>query len=259
MSDWRALDGKLAGWSCGKDPRLVFAHGFTQTSNSWKPIAEELAASGYESVVVDLPGHGATTDGNVDLREAAAMLTEMCGLAVYVGYSLGGRLCLHAASMRPESVQGLALVGASPGIADSNERAIRRTADDRMAEHILGVGVDAFLDEWLSRPLFDGLTFDVQGRADRLNNTAEGLAASLRYAGTGVQESLWPHLDELTMPVIAIAGQLDLKFADIGRRIAEAVPQGRFVEVPASGHAAHLQSASHVTAILHKWLAEISY
>jgi len=89
MSDWRALDGKLAGWSCGEGPRLVFAHGFTQTSNSWKPIAEELAASGYESVVVDLPGHGATTDGNVDLLETAAMLTEMCGTAVYIGYSLG--------------------------------------------------------------------------------------------------------------------------------------------------------------------------
>jgi len=259
MSDWRALDGKLAGWSCGEGPRLVFAHGFTQTSNSWKPIAEELAASGYESVVVDLPGHGATTDGNVDLRETAAMLTEMCGTAVYVGYSLGGRLCLHAASMRPESVQGLALIGASPGIGDSNERAIRRAADDRMADHIVDVGVEAFLEEWLSRPLFDGLTFDVQGRADRLNNTAEGLAASLHHAGAGAQESLWPHLDRLPMPVLAIAGELDQKFAAIGRQIADAVPHARFVEVPASGHAAHLQSAQQVTAILQGWLTEISY
>jgi len=66
MSDWRPLEGSLAGWSCGDGPRLVFAHGFTQTSNSWKPIAEHFVANGYESVVVDLPGHGASTDGDVD-------------------------------------------------------------------------------------------------------------------------------------------------------------------------------------------------
>jgi len=161
--------------------------------------------------------------------------------------------------MRPESVQGLALIGASPGIGDSNERAIRRAADDRMADHIVDVGVEAFLEEWLSRPLFDGLTFDVQGRADRLNNTAEGLAASLHHAGAGAQESLWPHLDRLPMPVLAIAGELDQKFAAIGRQIADAVPHARFVEVPASGHAAHLQSAQQVTAILQGWLTEISY
>src|SRR3954452_16046795 len=109
MSDWRRLAGTLASWSCGEGPRLVFAHGFTQTSNSWKPIAEKFAASGYESVIVDLPGHGGTGDGAVDLQQAAQMLTDSCGRAVYIGYSLGGRLCLHAASTRPEMVSGLAL------------------------------------------------------------------------------------------------------------------------------------------------------
>src|SRR3954453_13066946 len=126
MSDWRPLAGRLASWSCGEGPRLVFAHGFTQTSNSWKPIAEHFAESGYESVIVDLPGHGETTDGGIDLPRAADMLTNMSGPAVYVGYSLGGRLCLHAASSQPEMMPGLALIGASPGIADSTERAVRR-------------------------------------------------------------------------------------------------------------------------------------
>ena len=137
MSDWRPLEGELAGWSCGDGPRLVFAHGFTQTSNSWKPIAEHFVANGYESVVVDLPGHGASTDGDVDLRHAAEMLVDLCGEAVYVGYSLGGRLCLHAAATHPEGIRGLALIGASPGISDEDERAGRRAADDRMADHII--------------------------------------------------------------------------------------------------------------------------
>jgi len=56
MSDWRPLEGRLAGWTCGVGPRLVFVHGFTQTSNSWKPIAARFAADGYEAIVVDAPG-----------------------------------------------------------------------------------------------------------------------------------------------------------------------------------------------------------
>jgi len=259
MSDWRPLEGSLAGWSCGDGPRLVFAHGFTQTSNSWKPIAEDFVANGYESVVVDLPGHGASTDGDVDLRHAAEMLVDLCGEAVYVGYSLGGRLCLHTAATHPEVVRGLALIGASPGIADEDERAARRAADDRMADHIIEIGVDAFLDDWLARPLFAGLTVDAAARADRTRNTPQGFAASLRHAGTGAQQSLWPLLGDLAMPVLAIAGELDEKFVEIGRQVAHAVRDGRFVSVPAAGHAAHLQSPQHVADILKGWLAEISY
>ena len=259
MSDWRPLEGRLAAWTCGQGPRLVFVHGFTQTSNSWKPIAARFAADGYEAIVVDAPGHGGSTNVRADLRRAADMLTALCGFGVYVGYSLGGRLCLHAALMYPHLVRGLAVIGASPGIADESERAERRTADNKLADHIVDVGVDAFIEEWLTQPLFAGLELDDAQRADRLTNTPEGLASSLRHAGTGAQGSLWPRLREMNMPVVTMAGELDHKFAAIGRQIAAAVPEGRSVEVPGAGHAAHLQQGDEVIGTLTAWLREIKY
>ena len=237
----------------------MFVHGFTQSANSWKPIAERLAADGYESVVVDVPGHGGSTNVRADLRATADMLTAMCGFGVYIGYSLGGRLCIHAASMHPHLVRGLAVVGATPGIADESERADRRTADDQLADHILDVGVDAFLDEWLALPLFAGLQLDDAQRADRRANTAEGLAGSLRLAGTGAQASLWSRLPDINMPVLAMWGELDHKFAAIGRQMAASVPHGTSAEIRDSGHAAHLQQADLVAAALTAWLREIKY
>src|ERR1019366_8418989 len=50
---------------------------------------------------------------------------------------------------------------------------------------------------------------EAAGRADRLTNTAGGLAASLRLAGTGTMEPLWDRLAGLTMPVLVVAGELD--------------------------------------------------
>jgi 2-succinyl-6-hydroxy-2,4-cyclohexadiene-1-carboxylate synthase len=259
MSDWRPLAGRLGGWTCGQGPRLVFVHGFTQTADSWKPIAALFAADGYESVVVDVPGHGESSNVRADLRRGADMLTAVCGAAVYIGYSLGGRLCLHAALMYPHLVRGLAVIGASPGIADETERATRRAADNKLADHISDVGVDTFLDEWLAQPLFADLALDDDERADRLRNTADGLASSLRHAGTGAQGSLWPRLREINLPVLTIAGELDAKFAAIGRQIAASVPQGESVEVPGAGHAAHLQQPELVIRALEDWLDRIKY
>lgn len=259
MSDWRPLAGKLAAWSCGQGPRLVFVHGFTQTANSWKPIASHFAADGYESVVVDAPGHGDSAGVRADLRRAADMLTALCGAGVYVGYSMGGRLCMHAALMYPHLVRGLAVIGASPGIADEDERAERRRADDILATHIEAVGVEAFLDEWLAQPLFAGLHVTSEERSDRLRNTADGLANSLRHAGTGAQGSLWARLRELNMPVLTMAGEQDEKFAAIGRQVAAWVPRGQFVDVVGCGHAAHLQDSGQVVALLQSWLKPISW
>lgn len=259
MSDWRPLGGELGGWACGEGPRLVFVHGFTQTASSWKPIGELFAADGYESVVVDVPGHGASANVHLDLRRGADMLTSLCGAAVYVGYSLGGRLSMHAALMHPHLVRGLAVVGASPGIADESERAARRAADNELADHIVDVGVAKFLDEWLAQPLFAGLTLDDRARADRLTNTPEGLAGSLRLAGAGAQGSLWPRLYEMKMPVLTIAGEQDHKFAAIGRKVSASVPRGKAIEIPEAGHAAHLQEPQLVVDSLADWLLDINY
>ena len=259
MSDWRRLGGELAGWSCGEGPRLVFVHGFTQTASSWKPIAAQFATDGYESIVVDVPGHGASVDVRVDLRRAADMLTSACGAAVYIGYSLGGRLCMHAALMSPHLVRGLAVVGASPGIPDDGERAARYTADNDLADHIVDVGVDRFLSEWLAQPLFAGLTLDDEARSDRSANTAAGLASSLRLAGTGAQSSLWARLNEMRMPLLAIAGEQDHKFASIARKVSATVPVGRAIEIAGAGHAAHLQEPQLVVEALADWLLDINY
>lgn len=258
MSDWARLPGTLAAWRKGTGPRLVFVHGFTQTANSWKPIAAGFADDGYEAVIVDAPGHGDSTDQQLALPDAADVLAGQCGHAVYIGYSMGGRLCLHVATRHPGEVAGLALLGASPGIGDPGARSARRAADERLADHILDVGVEQFVHEWLAQPLFADLEIDTEQRADRLRNTAQGLAGSLRRAGAGAQDSLWSRLRELPMPVLTLAGEHDTKYAEIARTISDSVATGMFVPVAGAGHAAHLQQPDAVTAGLRRWLRSLS-
>lgn len=252
MSEWRTLSGPLAAEQLGdhQAPRISFAHGFTQTGNSWKPIASYFAAQGFLVTVVDLPGHGGSAHVRADLRRTADMLAAVCGTGAYVGYSLGGRACLHLALMYPHLVKSLVLIGANPGIDDAGERAERREADDALAERLYEIGLEAFLQEWTALPLFGGMQLTPQELADRLRNTPEGLASSLRLAGTGAQGSLWPRLRELNMPVLAIAGSNDAKFAAIARQLADAAPLGSCSIIEGAAHAAHLQQPETVAAAI---------
>ena len=254
--EWRPLSGRLAAEVAGRDgaPRMVFLHGFTQTGRSWKPVAEHFVRSGHQCVVLDLPGHGGSGHLRADLRRSADMVASVGGQGVYVGYSLGGRVALHVALLYPHQVDALALIGANPGIDSDTERAIRRDADDRLATHLEVVGLRQFLEEWTAQPLFGSLSAEQLDLDDRMRNTVEGLASSLRHTGTGTQMPLWSRLRELSMPVLAMAGADDVKFAAVARQLAEASPDGRSVIVPGAAHAAHLQQPAAVIDAIERWL-----
>jgi 2-succinyl-6-hydroxy-2,4-cyclohexadiene-1-carboxylate synthase len=241
----------------GSGSPLVLIHGFTQTGRSWRPIAESLS-SRYRVSMIDAPGHGGSSPLTVDLAGAARLVGEAGGRAIYAGYSMGARLALHLALQSPELVVALVLLGSTAGIDDPVERQARRVHDERLAETIESIGVEAFVEQWLAGPLFAGLAGDPAGRADRTRNTAAGLASSLRLAGTGAQQPLWDRLAELRMPTLILAGELDLKFSEIGRAMASAIgPTASYASIPAAGHASHLEQPAAFLRILTAWLDEL--
>ena len=233
--------------------RLVLVHGFTQTHRSWDPLLPALAA--HDVVALDAPGHGDASDVDLDLVDGGAWLADAGGAGIYVGYSMGGRLCLHAALAAPQAVRGLVLISATGGIDELEERQARRASDEALADRIERIGVPAFVDEWLAQPLFAGLSPTAQGRSHRLENTAAGLASSLRRAGTGTQEPLWERLRTLTVPTLVVAGALDAKFVGLGRRLADTIPGSDLAVVDGAGHTVHLEQPEAFLEVLLPWLA----
>ena len=232
---------------------LVLLHGFTQTGRSWQPVLHALAAR-YRAIAPDLPGHG----GFAERRPAsfAACDAYVRVLAdqpiTLAGYSMGGRIALHAALSLGPRVRRLILVGASPGIADAAERAARAAEDAALADRIEAIGLEAFVREWGAQPLFDGMPRGIAeiAHADRMRNTAAGLAAALRGLGTGVMPPLWDRLGELTVPVELVVGERDEKFRAIAERMTAALVAGRLHVVPGSGHAVHLEAPEAVAEVI---------
>jgi 2-succinyl-6-hydroxy-2,4-cyclohexadiene-1-carboxylate synthase len=239
----------------GRGPRLVLVHGFAQTRRCWGPVGADLATD-HELVRVDAPGHGGSSSFHAGLLTGARLIADQGGKATYLGYSMGARFLLHLAISNPELVDGLIVLGAAGGIDDVEARAERRRVDEAMAERLEREGLEPFLDAWLAQPLFAGLSEPMQFRAERRENTVEGLAESLRQAGTGAQDPLWRRLDRLTMPVLVAAGAKDEKFAAEAERIVASIgDNAQLALVPDAGHAAHLEQPDAFLAIVRPWLA----
>lgn len=180
----------------------------------------------------------------VDLRArtfaaaAEELLAAAEGPLALAGYSMGGRLALHAALARPDRVVRLVLVATTAGIEDPEERAARREADERLAAWAQAATVEAFADRWQATPLFAGTPPEAAARwrEDLLRNDPADLAAQLRGLGAGAMEPVWDRLGGLDVPATVVVGERDAKYRALGERLVRTLPRARLAVVPGAGH-----------------------
>jgi 2-succinyl-6-hydroxy-2,4-cyclohexadiene-1-carboxylate synthase len=165
---------------------------------------------------------------------------------IVVGYSMGGRLALHAALR--SAFAGLVVIGSSAGISDPDERLRRRTADLDLADWIEAHSIDEVVDRWERNPVFASQPVELvqSQRAGRLAHSPADLARLLRSAGQGALDPIWDRLGSLEMPVLALAGENDITYRAASERIGSLVPRGSSGVIAGAGHAAHLEAPEAV-------------
>lgn len=251
-------------WGEPRHPALMLLHGFTGSHASWEPLAERWSDS-FFVVAPDLPGHGLTpAPADPSLLSMDASADRIADLldhlsidkAAVLGYSMGGRLALHVALQHSLRLSALILESASPGLAATAERKLRQASDNKLADAIESRGLDWFVPYWAEQPLFKGQPEALRRRENRIRSgqTSEGLAQSLRGAGTGAQRSLWGQLSSLTLPVLIIAGGDDAKFCAIAERMALLIPNNTRVSVTHAGHTVHGEQPDRFHVLVQEFL-----
>jgi 2-succinyl-6-hydroxy-2,4-cyclohexadiene-1-carboxylate synthase len=223
---------------------VLFIPGFMQRGDAWRPVAERVAQS-YRSACVDFAGW--TFEERLEEIGAAAPPGS-----VLAGYSMGGRLALHAALRDPGRYSALVLVGASAGIEDELERAERRAADDELAAWMELSPIGDVVARWESQPLFATQAPELveAQRPGRLSHDPRLLARLLRSAGQGAVPPVWDTLGILEMPLLVVAGERDTRYTRAAQRMAASVPRGEARLVPAAGHAPQLEAPDAVAELL---------
>ena len=254
----------------GQGMPVIMLHGFTGDLTTWRPLAAALGGR-YTTVLVDLIGHGESDAPEDPARYSMErcvddLLTLADRLeiseAVWMGYSMGGRVGLCLGATAPERCRALILEGASGGIESERERATRVSADRALAIRIEDRGVASFVEHWESQALFasqDRMDEQVRMelRRQRLGNRATGLANSLRGMGTGAQPSVHHRLPEFRKPTLFLAGEEDQKFLTLARTMSELTPIGDYASIPNAGHCAHLENPKEFETKVFEFLNDL--
>jgi pimeloyl-ACP methyl ester carboxylesterase len=210
--------------SGGSGPVVVLLHGYAETSDSWGPLAAELAR-GFTVVVPDLRGIGRSSrpDGGYDKKTQAADIRAVVTTLGYdrtsvVSHDIGIMVAYAYAARYPDKVERLVVMDAPiPGIAPWDE-IVRNPALWHFSFH----GPDAErLVEGRERIYLDRIWNDFSGDPAKPDEETRAFYAA-QYALPGamragfaqfrafaqdVQDNKIFQQTKLTIPVLAVGGE----------------------------------------------------
>ena len=216
-------------------------HGAVGMPADWRGIAKSLAGTGIGSRAVE--AWRFLENGPLPLESFGKTFNEDATNEVFrgngrslLGYSMGGRLALHALLEKDHPWQAAVIVSAHPGLENPEERTARRTADNAWATRALAGNWQEFLTAWNQQPLLgSSLPRDPQASSAMILRRRE-IARSFVDWSLGAQRPLWDRLGEISVPVLWVAGENDTKFRALAERAVSLIPKGRLAIAPAAGH-----------------------
>jgi len=219
----------------GEGPALLLTHGYSATSQMWRPQIDALA-SGHTLILWDMRGHGrsaapeepAAYSEALTIQDMAALLRHLgFERAIVGGLSLGGYMSLAFYADHPEMVDALLIIDTGPGFKnDAARMAWNETAEQR-----------ASAIEKLGAAALEGRSVE-QATAEHRN--IRGLVHAARFMLTQHSPRVIELLPGIRVPTLVLAGADDTPFLAATDYMAAKIPGARKVVIPAAGHASNL-------------------
>lgn len=161
--------------------------------------------------------------------------------ALLLGYSLGGRLALHALLSAPNLWRAAVLIGTHPGLSNL-ELPMRASADENWHEQLTHLPWPEFWEKWNHQPIFGDCH---RARPDWHPNMVHGLTTW----SLAEQDNLWPRLGEIRCPVLWVAGEHDQKFRTLAESAVRIAPNSRQYVAPNCYHRVPWEDPGFVDSI----------
>jgi esterase len=261
------LSFRYLDWGTKGQRPILFLHGGALTAHTWDLCCLALRDD-YHCMALDQRGHGDSDwapDADYSLsaqREDVKGFTEAIGLDqfVLVGMSMGAINGLAYAIAYPETLSALVLIDAGPDV--------RRRGSSRIRDFVNGgakpESLDAIIERALAfnprrdpkvlrRSLMHNLRRQEDGnwvwKYDRRRFQQMGEAHAAERQG------LADGLARVTCPTLVVRGaESDVFHEEDGERLAQRLPDGRFITIPRAGHTVQGDNPKDLAAALRDFL-----
>lgn len=209
---------------------MIALHGFLGLPSDWHDPAWD--GLGLQP----LDWMSAAPDEAPYLEQVAACVNEVASAGdILVGYSMGGRIALHALLASPNRWRGAVIVSASPGMRASEDRAARLASDTRWADRFRSDPWQEVIGDWNAQPVFRADPPDRLPRPEAAFDRTK-LATALTLGSVAEQRDLRTDLARLPTPILWLAGERDPKYVDFAKEMANQNRAVRAEIVPGVGH-----------------------
>lgn len=266
-------NGQLYCRETGTGQVMVLIHGWAMSSCAWR--FQEPLASRYHLLMPDLPGHGQSPPQsdlpcfsvNGCAESIARVITERdFSSIVIVGWSLGSMVTLRLASLLPERIAGMILVGGTArfctdtdsdylcGLPEKDVRGLSARLKRNYGETLGDFFKLMFAQDELDHDQYQRIVRDVilVGRQPSQEVAHAGLAAL-------ATEDLRPLLPTIQTPTLLIHGIADTICPSASARyLADHLPNALLQLLPGIGHAPFLSRPEEFNSLVSQFAAEVS-
>lgn len=238
---------------------VLLLHAGIADSRMWEPQVAPLEATGRRVLAPDLRGFGrrpAATEPFSYARDAVALLD---GPAALVGCSLGGRVALEVALLRPDLVQRLVLI--APGLSGWDWADATRAGwieeEAAYEQGDLEGAAEASVRMWVDGPRRAPDDVDPALRSRVRNMILRSYVLDREAVGGAAEEepALEPpvheRLAEIACPTLVLVGDEDVDdLRAIAAHVAAAVPGAQLATIAGTAHLPSLERPDEVNPLL---------
>lgn len=165
-----------------------------------------------------------------------------------VGYSLGGRLALHALKEYPTLFQSGACISTNPGLPSMIDRSSRLESDKNWSERFTNTPWTEALSDWHSQEIFKGsIQEPIRKESDYKR---EQLSAALTQWSLGQHTDFREYLQNPHQKINWIVGENDFRYKQMATEMKQILPKLKYHFVPQSGHRVLLDAPEKLALIL---------
>lgn len=184
--------------------KLYALHGFLGTPDDWDFLPDRTVQSidlFTPPLAPDLHSWG--ENFNKQITESSPVATSR----ILMGYSLGGRLAIHALLQNPSLWHAAIIISANPGLTTDEERSQRQILDKKWATRFENEHWEQLISDWNQQKAFQSDSFAFTRREKDYDRKI--LADSMRNWSLGKQEYLNEKISTLPMPILWMIGEND--------------------------------------------------
>ena len=240
--------------------KIFCIHGNFQTAKVWQPLEERMKAgfSDLEMITEDLCAKQFQSFDNWTEDFCGRVDAQANGeKSILLGYSLGGRLALHACLSRPDLWKSAIVVGADPGLESEEEKKLQLDRDRKWAERLKREPLEKLVNEWDAQSVFCGIGNQAPRNLGEMD--PQKISQHFQVFSKGLQQNLVPQLIELKCPpILFLSGEKDQKYQKIGEELTRSCTIFKSEIIKEAGHRVPWENPNQFVQTLGKFINSLN-